>query len=1135
MNVKKTMLLIVILLMIYKPGISWDDEVLFSSSGSYSILKPNIMILLSNNRTMNSLIYHSDFDPNKHYADYVEGIVPENYHRIVEFKAGDYYDRQTNSVHKFDKGHYLTYYVTDTSLTEAQLLKENTTHIIPVTETAHDGVFLVDFKNNPYANAHPNAHPIYVFAEPDGGNDALIDGEFLNFMVYSATDEQRAVWNHFQLYGTWDTDKTDNIDGDYGMTFKTRMRVARRVMTETSDAIYADFDADTNPDKAYPRVGLSEFSADQGIHMTHPCDQKSSAVSMASMIKSILADADAPISEAFAEIWAYFRLGGTPDITNSVQFKNFPDCGPVSSSPITNWCQLNFIVVITDGLPTKDTQLRDLPSDTLFYIQPDGSAPWGDKDGDTDDDDTATTSEGGTYYLDDIAAFAYREDLYPDDNATIQTDKNFDLVYKNKQFIYTYVIGYNADHPLLSKTAENGGGEYFTAENYETLTRAMRNVMASIDEKVRSYAAFAAPKYSLTYGDRRGYVATFVPKISSSSWEGHLKCYKLTDEGYFPDLEDPGDMFLWDAGALLTERSTDRTIFTENENNLIPFSTSTSTEDLKPIDFGFNSGDDALDLQNRDKVIDFYHGNNSLGWKLGDIFHFGPMVVGAPLKWKAEFYPGYQAFFDHFTEKKTITEDGVSKTIIVSKRPEVVYAGANDGMLHCFSVDTGEELWAFMPKTFLGKLKNSVDGIALTPVHQYFVDGKAIVTDIKIANNGTWEDWKTVLIFGMGTGGKSYVALDVTDPTSPKFLWEFEDATLMGFTEAKPIVADIVNDGSVDAKKVPAVFLAGGFDKTESVASKSAVGKSFFVLHAYYGYPIKKFIYGAATSKPDTKVASYWLHTNAEFLYNFVAPPTALDYNYDGIADAIYMAESGDYLGTKDGGARIWKINLNTAPLDWRPQKIFQANDGQTLFVAPTLGYDKSFNLWLFFGTGHRPKPNDPNNLTGQFFGLVDNNTISTPLVTTNFANITGLFDGTSTDNDFSIDPSATGSYRGFYFNYVSGSREILFEPSPLFIDMDIYFNTYKPTSADAKTLNPCISQGNQALYKFTLGGAGSNIAIESPSVIDAKIQGYGSLAGGKYNIYIGNEEAGSVGIKSQDTIDLSDTFGLLFWTERKK
>jgi type IV pilus assembly protein PilY1 len=1130
MNIKKLILLTIILLMIYKPGISWDDQVLFSSSGSYSILKPNIMILLSNNRTMNNLIYHKDFDPNTSYPDYIEGIVPERYHRIVEFKAGSYYNRQTGVYEIFKKGHYLTYWVNDSSMTAEALEKQNTTHIIEVTPTEHDGVFLLDF-----SGINASANPIYLFGEPDGGNDVLIDGEFLNFMIYSATDEQRAAWNHFQLYGTWDTSITANIDSDYGMAFKTRMRVARKVMTETSNTIYAD----AADDPAYPRVGLSEFSADEGLHMTHPCQQQSSATSMASMIKSILADADAPISEAFAEVWSYFRLGGTPDITNAQQFKPFPDCGPVSSSPISNWCQLNFIVVVTDGLPTKDTQLRDLPEGTLFYINPeDNSAPWGDIDGDADDDDSLTTSEDGTYYLDDIAAFAYREDLYPDEIESIKNDDDFELVYQNKQFIYTYVIGYNADDPLLAKTAENGGGEYFVAENYETLTKAMKDVMSSIDEKVRSYAAFAAPKYSLTYGDRRGYVATFVPRANSATWEGHLKCYLLDENGFFPeDLDNAGNMFLWDAGVVLNERSAARNIYTEHSGNLISFDTSASDTELPPLAFGFNSGDPTLDLANRDKVIDYYHGNNPLNWRLGDIFHFGPLVVGAPLKWKGAMDASYQDFFDKFTETKTITKtNGETETVIVSKRTEVVYAGANDGMLHCFRVTDGEELWSFMPRSFLGKLKNSVDGIAATPVHQYFVDGKAMVTDIKIGTSGTWEDWKTILVFGMGIGGKSYVALDVTDPNTPKFLWEFDDPGWMGNTEGKPVVARIAHDGGASPKQVPAVFLSGGFDQSESEASKNTEGKAFYVLHAYYGYPIKEFKYGAMTTDPDPKImSSYWRHSNSGFTYNFVARPTIEPHPVTGLAKTLFMSESGYYTGTKGAGARIWRIDLQAPPLKWRPELIFQADDEQTIFIAPTMGYDKAFNLWLYFGTGHRPNPNDPNNVTGQLFGMKIDNAISTPYVTSDFLNITGLFDGTSTVDQFSLDPNASNYYKGFYLNFVSGDREIMFDPSPLLMNKQIIFNTYKPTGAAAKKENPCVPQGNQAVYTFGIDTSGGTVSISDPEVQGGKIQGHGSLGSGKYNIYIGDEEAGSTAIKSQQTVDVTDAFGILFWTEKKK
>ena len=37
-------------------------------------------------------------------------------------------------------------------------------------------------------------------------------------------------------------------------------------------------------------------------------------------------------------------------------------------------------------------------------------------------------------------------------------------------------------------------------------------------------------------------------------------------------------------------------------------------------------------------------------------------------------------------------------------RQEIVYAGANDGMLHAFSAETGKEVWAFVPPFIAAKL-----------------------------------------------------------------------------------------------------------------------------------------------------------------------------------------------------------------------------------------------------------------------------------------------------------------------------------------------------------------------------------------------------------------------------------------------
>jgi len=47
--------------------------------------------------------------------------------------------------------------------------------------------------------------------------------------------------------------------------------------------------------------------------------------------------------------------------------------------------------------------------------------------------------------------------------------------------------------------------------------------------------------------------------------------------------------------------------------------------------------------------------------------------------------------------------------------------------------------------------------------------------------------WKTILVGGLNKGGKSYYALDITDPADPKTLWEFTDDD-MGLTYGNPII-----------------------------------------------------------------------------------------------------------------------------------------------------------------------------------------------------------------------------------------------------------------------------------------------------------------------------------------------------------
>src|SRR5690606_28933781 len=109
----------------------------------------------------------------------------------------------------------------------------------------------------------------------------------------------------------------------------------------------------------------------------------------------------------------------------------------------------------------------------------------------------------------------------------------------------------------------------------------------------------------------------------------------------------------------------------------------------------------------------------------------------------------------------------------ITTRPDVVYVGANDGMLHAFDARTGDEYFAFMPSELLlpepGKNHAPVSRLTAPDyMHRFMLDGTASISDAYIGGS-----WRTVLVGSMGACGRTVFALDVADPTCPSVLWEF--------------------------------------------------------------------------------------------------------------------------------------------------------------------------------------------------------------------------------------------------------------------------------------------------------------------------------------------------------------------------
>ncbi len=160
---------------------------------------------------------------------------------------------------------------------------------------------------------------------------------------------------------------------------------------------------------------------------------------------------------------------------------------------------------------------------------------------------------------------------------------------------------------------------------------------------------------------------------------------------------------------------------------------------------------------------------------LGDIVNSGPTFVAAPrLRFPDSIAPqAYSAF-----------------RASNQNRQPMIYVGANDGMLHAFNADDGNEVFAFIPRSVFANLR---DFASPTYTHKFYVDGSPTVGDAYFDNK-----WHTMLVSGLNKGGQGVFALDVTDPASlnteakaaAAFQWEFTDAqdSDMGYSFSRPSV-----------------------------------------------------------------------------------------------------------------------------------------------------------------------------------------------------------------------------------------------------------------------------------------------------------------------------------------------------------
>lgn len=313
---------------------------------------------------------------------------------------------------------------------------------------------------------------------------------------------------------------------------------------------------------------------------------------------------------------------------------------------------------------------------------------------------------------------------------------------------------------------------------------------------------------------------------------------------------------------------------------------------------------------------------------LGDIVDSDPVFVGESQTDYAD--AGYTAF-------KATT----------AIRDRMVYVGANDGMLHAFNANTGEERWAYVPTKVMPSMWKLADE-DYRYKHTNFVNAKMTVSDVYVG--GTW---KTILVSGFGQGGRGYFALDITNPSlPPTLLWETDDASTwdnLGYSYGKPVVTK----RAIDNKWV--VAITSGYNNTSPGNGEGRL----FVLDAGTG---AELIAGGITTGVGTSSTPSGLAQ----ISGFVSSPFI-----NNVAQYIY---GGDLFGN------LWRFDLNTNAVMKFTTLVDNGDIPQPITVAPTLG-EIDNNRVVFIGSGKYIEPDDllSVNFSQQtLYGIKDADVIST-------------------------------------------------------------------------------------------------------------------------------------------------------------
>jgi type IV pilus assembly protein PilY1 len=1004
-----------------------------------SSTEPNIMFMLDNSGSMHNIV------PPDHYEPTALGLSCSGQRALSNTSAFDLIVLDDGTPLLKQGNNFYTYGTTGTS--------SNTVRCFASSSTYNARLY-----GDSSASNNSNCGTNTSCKRPGSYLDASYSGHFLNWYFSSAT------------LGT-----TDNFGAGSRKkpTTFTRMEVAQSAAKGIINNL------------SNVRAGLASYNGADGGSLREIIGSLDPAKKLAinGKIDALSPSGSTPLAETLSDIGRYFTTGysgnltlhpsaATP-VTASVAnvFNNHTirdDTGgqSLATTPIQYWCQKSFAVLVTDGRPQEDRAVSDALCDYLGIAGGTcGTSPYGEGktigtganagyhvrivNGITyqqrHEGAAHSYESAGSDYLDDVAGALFDIDLRPDLTKTGGGSK--------KNNLSTYTIGFADDEAkndsLLQEAATAGGGLFKTAGNASELTAAFMQATDDIIARDGAAAAVAVANAHVTSTDNASYSTSY----NSGSWTGDLVAYPITTATGIPNVSAP----IWNTDCASPTAYVDAADTTKGvlgcsaqvkldamapSNRLIvtskdtvpcnsscgipfqPTSASGTTISIAQRDLLNTPGQ-----TDGDAVVSYVRGNANSAYRtrthqLGDTINAEPLVVREPMHNYSD--TGYSAY----------------KSAQAS-RTKIIIQPANDGMVHAFDAGTGVERWAYIPNLLISNSRdpdNSSTSLLNTRTrktgfnHYPLIDATPIVADVDFGNTGVSTPgaaaWHTIVVGGLGKGGRGYYALDVTATTAVteaaatnRVLWEFPNSVIndtdrtaatndTGYTFGKPVIVKTTAQGWV-------VLVTSGYNNGGSGDGEAHL----YVLNAKTGDLIKDIKTSGCSTVPSSDPCG--LAHIAAYVENA---------DHDNTVELVY---GGDLYGN------VWRFNLSGPSSLWSVSRLATLTDGsstQPITSAPELakinvsGSNKRF---VYIGTGEYlgnsdlpcPSvscawtPNSHVTQTQSMYGLVDpmdGTSLAAPLRNQLVAQTYATSGTTRTISSNTIDFS---SKKGWYIDFTNGER----------------------------------------------------------------------------------------------------------------